>query len=276
MLRAGLVQLNVSVDPVANLTTTAGFIRQAASAGAQLVLTPEVTNGIAPNRAEQRAVLHQQADDPTLKALRAEAANLAIWLLIGSVSLRTADIDDRLANRSFLISPDGEVAATYDKIHMFDAEIGDGEVYRESGTYRPGTRAVLADTGTVKIGMTVCYDLRFPGLYRKLAQVGAQILSVPSAFSPVTGAVHWQTLLRARAIETGCFVLAPAQTGAHTAGTNPRRSWGHSLAISPWGDILADGGTSPGVSIVDLDMADVDAARRRIPSLNADRKFEGP
>jgi predicted amidohydrolase len=222
-------------------------------------------------------VLRHEADDPTLAALRDEAARAGIWLLIGSLGVLTHDADGRFANRSFLIGPDGEIAARYDKIHMFDVNVSETEIYRESAGYRPGTAAVLADAGFAKIGMTVCYDLRFAHLFRHLAQAGAQILMVPAAFNHITGAAHWEVLLRARAIETGCFVLAPAQTGFHAeTGGKGRRTFGHSLAIAPWGEVLADAGTEPGVTLVDLDLSQVATARARVPSLSHDREFTGP
>ena len=198
-------------------------------------------------------------------------------MLIGSIGLKTNDDDGRFANRSFLIGPDGGIAARYDKIHMFDVNVSETEVYRESAGYRPGAQAVLADTPLGRIGMTICYDLRFAFLYRRLAQAGAQILTVPAAFNHITGAAHWEVLLRARAIETGCYVLAPAQTGFHpeTAGKG-RRTYGHSLVISPWGDVLADGGTDPGLTFADIDLAEVTKARARIPSLSHDRQIVGP
>jgi deaminated glutathione amidase len=200
---------------------------QAVDAGAEFVLTPECTNALSSNRDRQRALFRQEQDDLTLAALRAEAARGKIWLLIGSLGLLTQDADGRFANRSFLIGPDGGIVARYDKIHMFDVNVSATEVYRESAGYRPGTRAVLADTPLGRIGMTVCYDLRFPHLYRRLAKAGAQILTVPAAFNHLTGAAHWEVLLRARAIETGCWVLAPAQCGFHpeTAGGGPPNAW---------------------------------------------------
>ena len=276
-MRAGLVQLTVGDDPAANLPQTVALIRQGAAGGADFVLTPECTNGLSSSRDHQRAVFHHEADDPTLAALRAEAAAAGIWLLVGSLGLKTDDADGRFANRSFLIAPDGSIAARYDKIHMFDVNVSDTEVYRESAGYRPGGRAVLAGTAIGRIGMTVCYDLRFPHLYRRLAQAGAQILTVPAAFNDITGAAHWEVLLRARAIETGCFVLAPAQTGFHpeTAGKG-RRTYGHSLVIAPWGEILADGGDVPGVTFADIDLGQVAVARHRIPSLDHDRQIDGP
>lgn len=277
MIRAGLVQLTVTDDPAANLPETLRLVRQAAAGGAQFVLTPECTNALGSNRALLRTRLHRQEDDPTLAALQAEARAQGIWLLVGSLGVLTGDADGRFANRSFLIAPDGSVQASYDKIHMFDVNVSETEVYRESAGYRPGNRAVLADTPFAKIGLTVCYDVRFPHLYRRLAKGGAQIITVPAAFNHITGAAHWETLLRARAIETGCFILAPAQTGFHaeTEGKG-RRTHGHSLAIAPWGEILADAGTGPGVTFADLDLDEVTRARARIPSLSHDRDFTGP
>ena len=276
-MRAGLVQLTVGDDPAANLPETLALVRAAASAGAGFVLTPECTNALSSSRDHQRAAFHLESEDPTLGALRAEAKDLAIWMLIGSLGLRTEDADGRFANRSFLIGPDGAVVARYDKIHMFDVTLSETETYRESASYRPGAQAVVADTPFGRLGMTVCYDVRFPHLYRALAQAGAQILTVPAAFNHLTGAAHWEVLLRARAIETGCFVLAPAQTGFHPeAAGKGRRTHGHSLAIAPWGEVLADGGDAPGVVFADLDLTRVTSARSRIPSLSHDREFSGP
>lgn len=276
-MRAGLVQLTVGDDPAANLPVTIDHIRRAVAGGAGFVLTPECTNALSGNRAHQHAVLRHEGEDATLAALRDEAARAGIWLLIGSIGVLTHDADGRFANRSFLISPTGEITARYDKIHMFDVNVSDTEIYRESSAYRPGAAAVVADAGFAKIGMAVCYDLRFPHLFRSLAQAGAQILTVPAAFNHITGAAHWEVLLRARAIETGCFVLAPAQTGFHPeTGGKGRRTYGHSLAIAPWGEVLADAGTEPGVTLVDLDLAEVAKARSRVPSLKHDREFTTP
>lgn len=276
-MRAALVQLTVGDDPAANLAVTLEHIRAAVAQGAGFVLTPECTNALSSNREHQRAVLRHEDQDETLAALRAEAERAGIWLLIGSLGVLTHDADGRFANRSFLIAPSGDIAARYDKIHMFDVNVSETEVYRESAGYRAGTKAVLADTPFAKVGMTVCYDVRFPQLYRRLAQAGAQIITVPAAFNHITGAAHWHTLLRARAIETGCFVLAPAQTGFHPeAGGKGRNTHGHSLAIAPWGEVLADAGTEPGVTMVDLDLNEVTKARARVPSLSHDREFTGP
>jgi len=276
-MKAALIQLNSSDQPLENIPVVVEFMRQAASAGAQFLLTPEVTNCVSDSRAHQQEVLSLEADDPTLAALRAEAGALGVWLLIGSLGLKTGDADGRFANRSFMISPKGDIVARYDKIHMFDVEISKTETYRESDGYRPGDRAVNADTDFGKVGMTICYDVRFPHLHRTLAQNGAKTLTGPAAFSPVSGKAHWETLLRARAIETGCYVFAPAQCGTHPATKGRARSThGHSLAVSPWGEVLADGGENVGLTLVDFDLAEVDAARRKIPSLYHDRAFRGP
>ncbi|WP_113911705.1 carbon-nitrogen hydrolase family protein [Roseovarius dicentrarchi] len=276
-MKAALVQLCSGDDPAANLPVTVALIEQAVAAGAEFVLTPEVTNCVSSSRARQMEVLRPEGEDITLAALRDLAAARGIWLLIGSLALKTTDPGGRFANRSFLIGSDGNIRARYDKIHMFDVTISASESYRESAGYRPGAQAVLADMPCGPLGMTICYDVRFAHLYRNLGRAGARILTVPSAFSPVTGAAHWETLLRSRAIETGAYVLAPAQTGTHAASNGtPRRTYGHSLAVSPWGEVLADGGTDPGVSYVDLDMAEVAQARRRIPALMHDAPYGGP
>lgn len=274
-MRAGLVQLTVGDDPSENLPETVARVRAAVAGGAGFVLTPECTNGLSSNRARQREVFRHEADDPTLAALRDEAARAGVWLLIGSLGLLTEDEDGRFANRSFLVAPDGAIAARYDKIHMFDVNVSETEVYRESAGYRPGDRAVVADTPFGRVGMTVCYDVRFPHLYRGLAKAGAEIITVPAAFNHITGAAHWEVLLRARAIETGCFVLAPAQTGFHAEKDGKgRRTHGHSLAIAPWGEVLADAGTEPGVTFAEIDLAEVARARGRVPSLSHDRVFD--
>ena len=274
MIRAALVQLSSTDDPDANLPETLRLCAEAADGGAGLVLTPEVTNCVSASRARQRAVLRPEAEDPTLAALRACAAERGVWVSIGSLALRGEG--ERFVNRSFLIGPDGAVAARYDKIHMFDVDLGGGEAYRESDGYAPGDRAVVAD-GPLRMGLTICYDLRFPALFRALAQAGAEVLTVPSAFTVPTGRAHWGALLRARAIETGCWVLAAAQCGTHRASEGrERRSWGHSLAVDPSGAVVADGGEAPGVTFVDIDPAAVAEARRRIPSLAHDRAWSGP
>ncbi len=276
-MKAALLQLNGSDDPVANLAATSEFMAQAAGQGAAFILTPEVTNCVSQDRSHQTRVLQYQNDDITLAGLREAAVRHGVWLSIGSLALKTSDPDGRFANRSFLIDPAGRIVAHYDKIHMFDVTVSPSESYRESAGYRPGKQAVVADTPFAKIGMSICYDVRFAYLYRALAQSGAQVLLVPSAFSPVTGAAHWETLLRARAIETGSYVLAAAQTGTHSVQSGkPRQTYGHSLAISPWGEVLIDMGTAPGIAMVDFDLSEVAQSRKRIAALVHDRPFEGP
>ncbi len=276
-MKAGLLQLRASDDPEANLPGTLALVAEAAGAGAEIVLTPEVTNCVSASRTRQQAVLRREEEDATLAALRDAARRQGIWLLAGSLALKTGDPEGRFANRSLLIDPDGAIVARYDKIHMFDVEVSETETYRESAGYRPGESACLAATRFGRIGMTICYDLRFPHLYRALAQAGAEVLAVPSAFSPVTGRAHWEPLLRARAIETGCFVLAPAQSGRHAAERGQaRETWGHGLAVSPWGEVILDMGTETGAAIVDLDLGEVAEARRRVPSLEHDRPYAPP
>ncbi len=275
-MRVALVQLNSSDDPVRNLSETLGLLEQAAEAGAELIATPEVTNCVSLSRAHQRDVLQAEADDMTLAACRAFARERRVWLLLGSLALK-GGADGRFVNRSFLIAGDGGIRARYDKIHMFDVQVTETETFRESKNYRPGGKAVIADTDFGKVGMTVCYDVRFPALYAALAQAGARILTVPAAFSPVTGAAHWESLLRARAIETGCWVLAPAQTGDHpkTRGKT-RYTYGHSMVVAPWGEVVIDAGTDPGIHIFDMHDSSVSEARRRVPSLTHVRRFDGP
>ena len=276
-MRAALLQLTSSDDPEENLVEVRRFLRDAAAQGAKLVATPEVTNIVSTSRTHQKSVLEFEENNTFLKALQSEAAHLDVWVLLGSLAVKTADPDERFANRSFLISNTGDVVATYDKIHMFDVDIDATETYRESNGYRPGTQAVLARSPFGDIGMTICYDMRFPQLYQALVKAGAKILTVPAAFSPVTGAAHWHSLLRARAIETGCFVIAPAQTGTHKARHGKSRStYGHSLVVSPWGEILLDAGTEPGVYLFDLAMDHVEDARRRVPALSNAREFDPP
>ncbi|MBT8425480.1 MAG: carbon-nitrogen hydrolase family protein [Boseongicola sp.] len=273
-MRAALIQLNSSDDPDENLVTTQQFVDHAADGGAEFVLTPEVTNCVSTSRTHQRNVLKREAEDQTLAELRATASRHGIWLLIGSLALKS-ETDDRFVNRSFLVDPAGEINARYDKIHMFDVDISETETYRESDGYRAGDAASMGDIDGTKIGLTICYDVRFPYLYRGMAKSGAQILTVPSAFSPETGKAHWEPLLRARAIETGSFVLAPAQCGAHKASRGKGRStYGHSLAVDPWGRVLVDGGDLPGVSLFDLDLTLVDDVRRRLPSLLHERQYK--
>ncbi|MGR3623205.1 carbon-nitrogen hydrolase family protein [Pseudophaeobacter sp.] len=276
-MRAALLQITSSDSPTENLETIQGMIAEAVANGAGFVLTPEVSNCVSLSRAHQQEVLQHEEDDASLRALCMSAAEHGIWLSLGSFGVKTHDDDGRFANRQFLISPQGEITARYDKIHMFDVEVTPEETFRESDGYRPGTRAVLAETPFGALGLTICYDLRFGHLHRALAQAGAEILIAPAAFSPVTGAAHWHALLQARAIETGCYVLAAAQTGCHkTSRGAVRKTYGHSLIVAPWGEILSDAGEAPGISYVDLDRKKVAEARRRVPSLTHDREFDGP
>ncbi|MFG6499168.1 carbon-nitrogen hydrolase family protein [Sulfitobacter sp. 1A13191] len=276
-MKIALLQLNVSDDPAANLVETRALLSEAVAGGAEFVLTPEVTNCVSTSRSHQQSVLAYEEDDATLAALREEAAKAGIWLLIGSLGLKTRGGDGRFANRSFLISPQGEIIARYDKIHMFDVDINETESYRESAGYRPGDKAVVAETPFGKIGMSICYDMRFPALYQALAEAGARILTMPAAFSPVTGAAHWHSLLRARAIENGCYVLAPAQTGTHaSAAHRTRDTYGHSLVVAPWGEVVLDAGTAPGVYFCDMAMEECDKARAKVPSLANRRPFAAP
>jgi predicted amidohydrolase len=275
-MRSALLQLNSTDDPGANLRVTDAMIDDAVSDGAGFVLTPEVTNCVSASRSHQQEVLQLESEDRTLAGLREAASRHGIWVSIGSLALKTDDPDGRFANRSFLISPTGEIAARYDKIHMFDVQVSETETYRESAGYRPGTRAVIAEAPFATLGLSICYDVRFAYLYRSLAHAGAEVMLVPSAFSPVTGTAHWEPLLRARAIETGSWVLAAAQSGNHKASRgNGRTTYGHSMAISPWGEVVAAAGDAPGIVVVDLDREAVNKARTRVPSLTHDREFEG-
>ena len=276
-MRLGLIQSTASDTPADNLVATLAAIADALAQGAEWVLTPEVTNCVSASRTRQVEVLELEEHDPTLEALQKAAAAHGIWLLIGSLAIKTQDPDGRFANRSYLIDPFGEITARYDKIHMFDVDVSATETYRESEGYRPGDSAVLAQTPWGAVGMTICYDVRFAHLYRRLAQAGATFLTVPSAFSPVTGAAHWHALLRARAIETGCFVIAPAQTGTHpTTRGRVRETYGHSLVVSPWGDVLLDAGDASGVYLCDITPQDAAQARARVPSMINDAPFTGP
>lgn len=276
-MRAALVQFTGSDDPGENLARVAALVDRAADAGAEFVLTPEVTNCLSGSRSHQSAVLRPEAEDPVLAGLRAQAARREIWILAGSLALKTGDADGRFANRSLLIAPDGAVAARYDKIHMFDVTLSETESYRESAGYRPGHRAVVADTPFARLGLSVCYDLRFPALYRALAQAGAEVLTVPSAFAVATGQAHWEPLLRARAIECGAYVLAPAQVGRHPARRGPRReTYGHAMAVDPWGKVIAVAGTGQDVIFAEIDRGAVTEARHKVPALHNDRPYAPP
>lgn len=266
-LRVGLVQSCATSDLRANLAQLERWLREAASAGARLIALPEACELLHPDNQQFFAQARRPEESEALKRLAGMAREVGTWVLIGSLSVRVDD--ETLANRSILLTPQGEVRATYDKIHLFDAAPGEKPSF-ESRLYRRGNQAIVVDIGVARVGLTVCYDLRFPHLYRALAANGAEILLVPSAFMQITGEAHWHTLLRARAIENGCFVLAPAQCGIPHEG---RESFGHSLAVNPWGKVLADAGVEPGIVVVDLDLTEVEKARRRIPSLSQNFEF---
>ena len=265
---AAMVQMRTGLLPKPSLAQATKLIRQAAEQGANYVQTPEVSNMMQVNRKALFEHLAAEEDDLSLKAYRALANELKIFLHVGSLALRYSP--EKAVNRSFLIGPDGEVIASYDKIHMFDIDLPGGESYRESANYQPGETAILADLPWGRIGLTICYDVRFPALYRALAESGALFLTVPSAFTRKTGEAHWHTLLKARAIETGCFVFAAAQGGMHE---NKRETFGHSLIIDPWGTVIAEGGVEPGVFLAKIDPAKVETARKTIPSLQHGRRF---
>jgi len=267
--RVALAAMRSARSPADNLATVSGLIKDAKQGGADYVLTPEMTNIMEVNRQRLFATIAAEEDDATLAALCELARILGLYIHIGSLAIKVSP--DKAANRSFLISPGGDIVARYDKIHMFDVDLKDGESYRESNNFRPGELAMVTDLPWGRLGLTVCYDLRFPALYRALAEAGASFLAIPSAFTRQTGEAHWHILVRARAIETGCFVLAAAQGGKHENG---RETYGHSLIVDPWGRILAEGDTEPGVVFADVNPSEVATARGRIPSLEHGRRFE--
>lgn len=271
-LRVGLIQTRTPASHAAALAHVAPLVREAAGQGASLIVTPEGTNILQKDRARLLPQLTSVADDPVVNGLRALAAELKVWILVGSALVLRED--GKAANRAVLVSPEGEITATYDKLHMFDVDLPTGETARESAAYEPGDSAVTALAGEARLGLTICYDMRFPAVYRALALAGAEILTVPAAFTRPTGQAHWEILLRARAIETGSFVLAPAQGGFHEDG---RGTWGHSLAVGPWGEILGQlDHDEPGVLVVDLARDAVAAARSAIPALANARAFAPP
>ena len=275
MLPIALIQTRTPATPAAAFAHVVPLIREAAAGGAKLVLTPEATNFLIRDRTDRDAVLASQDRDAVVLDLRDLARELGIWLLIGSAIVKSGhEGDDRAANRSFLIDDTGAVVATYDKLHVYDVDLPTGERWRESAAIRPGEDAVVADTPWGKLGLTICYDIRFPQLYRALARAGASMISVPAAFTVPTGEAHWETLLRARAIETGCYVMAPAQAGVHEDG---RRTWGRSTVVAPWGEVIARlDHDEPGVLFATLDFDAVDRARAAVPQLTHDRAFAGP
>ena len=276
---ASCIQFTSARDYEPNIRVVSELVRRAREGGADFVLTPENTGLTEPIGKLRREKARDEANHPVLAALREVARETGVWLLIGSLAVDlsrepgTAEDQRRLANRSYLVNPDGAVVARYDKIHMFDVDLAGGESYRESNAFRPGDRTVLAETPWGVLGMTVCYDLRFPQLYRTLAQAGADFLAIPSAFTVPTGKAHWHVLMRARAIENGCFVFSPAQWGEHAEG---RRTYGHSLIVDPWGEVLADAGEGVGIISAQIEVDAISKARRMVPSLQHDRVFSKP
>lgn len=267
--KAAMIQMRSGLIPAVNLDAAAGLIGEAKSAGADYVQTPEMTNIMEVKRERLFATIVEEDADASLATFRELARKLGLTIHVGSLAIKVAP--EKAANRSFLIDPKGDIVARYDKIHMFDVDLANGESYRESRSYRPGELAVNADLPWGRLGLTVCYDLRFPALYRALAEAGATMLAIPSAFTQQTGEAHWHLLVRARAVENGCFVFAAAQGGKHENG---RETYGHSLIVDPWGRVLAEGGTEPGVVMAEIDLGEVAKARARIPSLQHGRRFE--
>ena len=274
-LPIALIQTRTPATATAGLTHVEPLIRQAAADGAKLILTPEGTNLLEQRRERRAAAVTDEDQDACVIGLRRLAAELGVWLLIGSAIVRSGHSgDDRAANRSLLIDATGTVTARYDKLHVFDVDLPNGETYRESSTIRPGDAAAVAETPWGKLGLSVCYDVRFPHLYRQLAKAGAMMIAVPAAFTVPTGEAHWETLLRARAIETGAFVLAPAQGGSHEDG---RKTWGRSTVVAPWGEVIGKlDHDEPGVLHAILDLSAVARARSAVPALTHDRDFAAP
>jgi len=268
---AACVQLQGTRSVDRNLEAVLALVRRAAEEGADYVQTPEQTGIMELDRGKLFEQITDEANDKVLAALRQLAGELGIWLHIGSLAIRISD--DQAANRAFVIAPTGDIVARYDKIHMFDVDLPGGETYRESRTYRPGGAAVVADLPWARLGLSICYDIRFPYLYRALAKAGATVLTAPAAFTKVTGEAHWDVLQRARAIENGAFVITAAQGGMHENG---RATYGHSMIVAPWGEILAEAGTEPDVIVAEIDLARVDEARERVPALTHDRPFQLP
>lgn len=273
MTRIGLVQTTTGLSPEGNAAQLRQAIQLLAEAGAETIFLPEMCGLLDRNAGRLRQQARPEADDPVLASLRRAAAEHRLPIAVGSLAIRDPNGDDRLANRGFVLGADGAILARYDKMHLFDVELPGGERYRESAGFRAGSHAQLADLPWGRLGLTICYDLRFPELHAALARAGAQVIAQPAAFTVPTGRAHWHVLLRARAIETGCYVLAPAQCGEHAEG---RKTYGHSLIVSPWGEILAEAGDSPGVIVAELDPAKVIEARGMIPALRHDRSFVAP
>ena len=268
IFKAACVQLQTGQDMAQNFATAEGLIREAAGGGAQYVQTPEQTMLMELKSKALFANLKSEEDDPYLPRFAELAGELGIWLHLGSIAVQVGE--NKAANRAFVFAPDGSLAARYNKIHMFDVDLPNGEVYRESKNYEPGKVAVVVDLPWGRLGLSICYDLRFGVLYRALAHAGSSFLTVPAAFTKQTGEAHWAVLQRARAIENGCFVISAAQGGHHANG---RDTYGHSVIISPWGDVMAEAGTEPCVIYADIDPGEVQAARAKLPTLTHDRRF---
>ena len=263
-MRAAILQMTSGINPAANAAVIVDAVEQAAEHGADMLFTPEMAGYLDRNRARAAEILRSEADDPVLAAAREAAARHGLWVHLGSLPLKEEGGDGRWVNRSFVIDGKGEIRARYDKIHLFDVDLATGESWRESAVYRPGEKVVAVQTPWGRMGLSVCYDLRFPDLYRALTDAGATMLLVPAAFTVPTGEAHWHVLLRARAIEAGCFVIAPAQTGRHEDG---RETYGHSLVIDPWGEVLLDMGEQAGLALADIDLSRVEDVRGRVPAI---------
>ena len=272
-MRIALYQAQTGIDPAANAADLTQAVAAAAEGGAAMLFTPEMSGLLDQDRERAKAHLSSEAEDPVLAAVREAAAKRGVWIHIGSLALTGAREDGKLVNRAFLIDPAGEVRARYDKIHLFDVDLPTGESWRESASYAPGEQAVIADTPAGALGLSICYDLRFPDLYRALTGAGATILAIPAAFTVPTGEAHWHVLLRARAIEAGAFVVAAAQVGLHEDG---RRTYGHSLVVDPWGKVLLDMESEPGLGFMEIDPAQVDEVRGRLPAIRHRRPIAEP
>jgi predicted amidohydrolase len=271
MARIALYQARTGIDPAANASGLVAAVEEAAAGGAAILFTPEMSGLLDRDRERAAASLRAEADDPVLAAVREAAARHRIWVALGSLAVRIEG--GRLANRSFLVADDGEIRASYDKIHLFDVDLATGESWRESALYAPGGRTVVADSPAGRLGLSICYDLRFPDLYRALTDAGAQLLAIPAAFTVPTGRAHWHVLLRARAIEAGVFVVAAAQSGRHEDG---RETYGHSLVVDPWGEVLLDMGEGEGVGFAEIDLGQIDSVRSRLPALRHRRPIPAP
>lgn len=263
-MRAAILQMNSGIDPARNAAVIVAAVREAKAQGADMLFTPEMAGQLDRDRKRAAGNLTAEGDNIVLAQVREAAAQAGLWVHLGSLALKDERADGRWSNRSFIIDGGGDIRARYDKIHLFDVDLATGESWRESSVYGPGERAVVVDTPWARLGLSICYDLRFPALYGALTNAGASILLVPSAFTVPTGQAHWHVLLRARAIEAGCFVIAPAQTGRHEDG---RETYGHSCLVDPWGDILLDMDTETGLALADIDMERLKDVRARVPAL---------